>query len=126
MKYSEIKKIVKIGDLIIIAATLIICLVWFTGSHINHSDLTATVYSNGKIVFQAALSSLSQEKTVTADGCVITVTKNGACFSHSNCPDGLCVRRGQLTKSGDAMACVPNKVTLVISSDDSRIDSVAY
>ena len=47
-------------------------------------------------------------------------------FSHSDCPDKLCIAAGWLSHQGDTAICLPAKVILKIERNRQLIDSVSY
>ena len=71
------------------------------------------------------LSAVEDEEIISFKGCKIKVTKDGACFLASDCPDGLCVKRGIMKKSGDVMACVPKGITVEIAGGKA-VDGISY
>lgn len=60
----------------------------------------------------------------------IAVSHGAAAFTHSNCPDKICVRSGFLSSSGQSAVCLPNKVVLRImangSSNDEAMDGTTH
>lgn len=47
------------------------------------------------------------------------------CFTQSDCPDGLCVKSGWLSRPGETAVCLPERITIrVIGEGD--MDEVAY
>ena len=57
--------------------------------------------------------------------CWAYIIKDGAVrFSHSDCPDQLCVHSGALKTEGAAAACVPAGVTLRVIGE-GEVDAVA-
>lgn len=126
LKFSKIKQTVKKGDIIILLLIVALCFCWFVSDYSNNENLTVTVHSDGKVIYSQSLSSLTEEETVNISGCEIRVSSEGALFHSSDCPDGLCVKRGLLRKNGDVMACVPNMVTVEISSNKNAFDGVSY
>ncbi len=40
--------------------------------------------------------------------------KSGAWIESSPCPDKICLHQGKITKTGDSIACVPEKVLLLL------------
>lgn len=61
---------------------------------------------------------LEDHTTIEVEGrlgkSVIEISRKGARFIDSSCPNHLCVRRGWVSKSGDMVACVPNGVVVRI------------
>lgn len=126
LKYTEFKNVVKKGDVIAILIIVVICLFWFVSDYSKNENLSVTVHSDGKIIYSESLSTLKEEEIISISGCEIHISADGAYFHSSDCPDGLCIKRGLLRKNGDVMACVPNMVTVEISSDKSAVDGVSY
>ena len=53
---------------------------------------------------------------------VIEVTKDGARFIESDCPNKMCISAGWVENCGDTVACVPNKYALVIECREEQYD----
>jgi len=116
----------KKGDLIILLVVLLTAVgMWgaffFFGQHGGQAVLTTPT--------ETLTLPLSQDtvRTVTGrDGITVTVeVKGGAVrFSHSDCPDKLCVHSGALKQTGAAAACVPAGVTLRVVGE-GEVDAVA-
>lgn len=46
--------------------------------------------------------------------------------SHSTCPNQLCVHSGSISRSGQAIVCLPNQVLIrIASSEEQEVDIVA-
>jgi hypothetical protein len=56
----------------------------------------------------------------------LQVTEQGIAFIQSDCRDQICVRTGPLNRPGQAAACLPNRVSLLVVSrnDSNDIDAV--
>ena len=127
MKKSELKTILKKGDILIIMAVVILSLLWFMGDFFRNSeDKTVNICLDGEICHSIRLSYVEDKEVFKAGSCVVEVSPEGASFISSDCPDGLCVKRGLMTRVGDAMACVPEGVTVEIVGTADRIDGIAY
>ncbi|HNR50117.1 MAG TPA: NusG domain II-containing protein [Deltaproteobacteria bacterium] len=44
----------------------------------------------------------------------------------SPCPNKLCMHAGAVSKSGESIVCIPNRVSVVIRSSPSGPDAVSY
>ncbi len=119
-------KLLKKGDILIIFSILTVSLIWFFITFISFGEKQQVrVYLDGEIYKIVELSAVESEEIIDMDGCSVKVTKDGACFLSSDCPDGLCVKRGMMTRSGDVMACVPKGITVEITGGRA-VDGISY
>ena len=44
----------------------------------------------------------------------------------STCKDKLCIREGAISKVGDTIICLPNRISISIEGENSNIDTVSY
>lgn len=119
-------KLLKKGDIIIILSVIALSLIWFLMTFLSFGEKQqARIYLDGEIFKAVELSAVEGEEIVKLEGCEIKVTKDGACFLYSDCPDGLCIKRGMMTRSGDVMACVPKGITVEITGGKA-VDGISY
>lgn len=117
----------KKGDALIIVLCVLICVVLFAFSFMPGENLTAEIYSDGEIVKTQKLSEIEEEYSFSVSGCELKLSKDAVSFVSSDCPDKLCIKHGVLSKKGDTMACVPNKVVVSIrNGKNNDFDAVAY
>lgn len=107
-------KIFKIGDLIVLAVFIIaaVLAIYFmtkpTGSE-------AYIYKDG-VLLEAV--SLSEEKTVAIDEHISVRISGGAAYVlKSDCKGQDCVKAGKISKAGEMIVCLPNKVVVKIVGD---------
>lgn len=114
-------------DIILIAVLLLIAGVFMLFGSFRAEGQTATVTCGGETVTVIDLAT-AQNETFTVNGTVIEVKDGSIAFVDSDCADRTCVRTGSLKNSGDASACVPNKVAISISGEktDGDVDIIAY
>lgn len=113
-------------DIILIAVLLIIAGGIALFGSLNSEGQTALITCDSETVTVIDLKTASDQK-FTVNGTVIEVSDKEIYFSDSNCDDKTCVRTGKLKNSGDAAACVPNKVAVKISGDkENNVDIVVY
>lgn len=125
----KMKRFFKKGDLIIIAAVLIICmLLYLPGLFEKSENLTAVVYENGEITHRINLHEVTESYEIEINGGVLLVEKASISYAYADCPDKTCVRTGKLGKAGDTAACVPNKtvVAVIKEKNNSKIDTITY
>ncbi len=125
---KQIKKGITKGDIILIVSVVLISAVLFALSFFSSSeDLTAEIYVGGEKAHSIVLSEVTESYTVRENYCELLIEKDGVTFVYSDCGDKLCVKKGKLTKQGDTMACVPEKVVVILrGSDNKNIDAVVY
>ncbi len=60
-------------------------------------------------------------------GTNILVIKGGyAYLSEANCPDHLCVQQGKISKTGQVITCLPNKLTVTVyGAQENDVDLVS-
>lgn len=107
-------KIFKIGDLIVLAVFIIAAAlaIYFmtkpTGSEVY-------IYKDGKLLEAV---SLSVEKTVKVDEHITVKISGGAAYVlKSDCKGQDCVKAGKISKVGEMIVCLPNKVVMKIVGD---------
>ena len=69
----------------------------------------------------------ARELTFSSNGVTLTVViGNGEVFvKESDCPDGVCVAGGRISKSGETILCAPAKILLTGKGGDGNVDFVA-
>lgn len=57
----------------------------------------------------------------------VLVIKDGGCFmEQADCPDGICVRRGRISRRGESIICLPHHLVIEISGgDEQEVDTIA-
>lgn len=124
---NEIRRNITKGDIILIVSILVLSIIWFVFSFTAEENLRAEIYVDGEKAHSIALSEVEESYSIRENYCELLIEKDGVSFSFSNCADQLCVRRGKLKRHGDTMACVPEKIVVIIKSDkQNKIDGVAY
>lgn len=84
-----------------------------------------TVKVEGEIT---GVYSLAKDQEISINnGSNILIIKNGrADMIEADCPDKLCVNQKAISKNGESIICLPNKVVVTIDSDEnSEFDAVA-
>lgn len=102
----------KKGDIVIICTVAaafvlsVVLLVAFCGQ-----GSRVIIKQNNEIVYS---NSISINKTVNIKTNTITVKDGEVYMSDSTCKNQICVNSGKISKKGESIICLPNKVTVEI------------
>lgn len=120
MKKLGIKKL----DIIIIIALLLVGAIMFFALNF--------LSSNGNMVIiqvdDTVVESLPLDRNIeySLDNTNKIVIKDGQAFmQYANCPDKICVHHKPISNNNESIVCLPNKVVVTVSSNDTEIDGVA-
>ncbi len=103
----------KKGDIVIIvsvAAAFIASVVLLIG--LSGQGSTVTVKQNNEIVYS---EKLSYDVTVTLDTNTVVIKDGIVYMSNATCKNQVCVNSGKISKKGESIVCLPNKVIVEIS-----------
>lgn len=102
------KDFILVGAIVIVALVLLICV-----SLTQKEGSCAVVKIDGNKV---ATYPLNVDATYSLNGGTnVLVIKDGyAYLSDANCPDHLCVKQGKISKTGQVITCLPNKLTVTV------------
>lgn len=117
-----IKDIVVILGLISIGIViiLIVLLVNSNGERVN-------VIVDGSIVKTFDLNEDTEYVIESESGTNTICIMNGKVFmKDASCPDKLCINMGKISRSGQAIICLPNKVSVEIEGSLEDADTIAY
>lgn len=123
------------GDKILISAIVILSLlaygiIYLSGS--GEKNKYISVQFNGEEYKRLTFTSKNDSyeyKLDTDEGLnIIEVEGDKVHMIDANCPDKLCIKQGYISKVGEVLVCVPNKVVVEIKSDDSKkeLDGINY
>ena len=113
----------KYGDLIIIAVVLLAAILMIIPKKSNGEQVILTCDGEEIAVFD-----LIKNTEYTFHGSYENklIIENGYAFiSESDCPDKVCVRSKKISKSGETICCLPNKMMLTVVSIKSKTDVIS-
>ncbi len=118
------------GDAVVYAVLILLCAALFLLPLLQNGSepLTAQIVLDGEVTETVDLSALQAEETRLVRGCTIVLSPTGVRVAAADCPDRLCVRTGAISRPGEAIACVPNRVVVSLRRADGKepYDGVAY
>ena len=114
----------KKADIILIASLLALAAVLFLVIRLTQKPGAWAVVSVNGVEIQRI--SLSKDGVYSLNGGTNTLEiKDGrAHMIHADCPDKLCTYQGFIDSDGQAIICLPNKLTVVVSGPESETDFV--
>lgn len=112
-------------DWILITVILAIAGIFFV-LHITSGRIIqgkAEVYVAGKIYGTYDLS--KEQKIVIQDSNVLMIKDGRAQMESADCPDQICVRQKAISKEGESIICLPNKVVVsIVGGEEKELDAV--
>jgi len=118
---------VKPGDWIVFFAGGVLVL-WLAASiwHVSPAD-KVIIRSGGKILRELPLSrDLELEVPGPLGYSTITIRNHQARITSDPSPRQYCVRQGWLKQAGEVAICLPNQISLELTGNNKRYDSLSY
>ena len=111
------------NDIVFILALVIICAsVGLSFFFFRETGDSVTVTVDGTTYGTYALSNDVTVEIKNADGVVtnILIIKDGkAHVEYASCPDGICVAHKPISREGESIVCLPNRVVITVVSSES-------
>lgn len=88
------------------------------------SDLMVEVYQNGRLIRQIPLH---EDASFTVSGAyenTVQIKDGTVHVSEASCPGNDCVHSGRISRSGQSIICLPNKLEIRISGEP-EVDIIA-
>lgn len=115
---SNILRVITPGDKVLILIIIVLGIISLIAlSHLRQPGDFVTIEVNGQVVHRLDLN-ISREVTVKGPigETIIKISQNSAQVVHSDCPEKICVKTGEIHLAGEMIVCVPNKVVIKINS----------
>lgn len=124
----------KKGDILIFIFLLIAVIGWFLQDSIwtDVDKKIAIIEINGEIYNTIFFDNLKDKQEFAIDlpdnnYIYITSEKDGIYVNDASCPDKVCEKTGKISKAGQNIVCLPNKVVIYIQgANEKNIDDVSY
>lgn len=111
-------------DIILITAIIIFALFfYFIYSNMFTSSGNVEIMYNGKTVETHQLTENTVFSVNYAPNVKIEIKDGKVKVISSDCPDKVCVNTGTISKAGQTIVCLPNKLTVRIIPDGSGPDT---
>lgn len=117
-------------DMLFLLVTAVVCMALLGYYYLGHGDkgAIAVVTVDGEVYGEYQLDE-DQVVEIKKDGKVtntLTIADHKADMTDADCPDLLCVHQKAISKDGETIVCLPNKVVITVKSNEkSDMDAVA-
>ena len=113
-------------DILVIIGVLILALISYFAIELTKEDGGAVIVRiNGNEVATYSLM-IDAQYELNGGTNILCVKDKEAYLIDADCPDHLCVKQGKISKNGETITCLPNKLTItVIGGQDSSVELVS-
>ena len=118
-------KKIKKNDILLVGILLLISAVGFLLWHsFGKEGKMAVVRVNGVV---AARYSLEAEGKYPLNGGsnVLVIRDGGAYMESADCPDRICVLQGRISRTGEVITCLPNRLTVTVEGSSEEVDMLS-
>ena len=114
----------------VLTAALLLAAVFYIKTHLlpNKDPAVVTVTIDGELYGAFALSEDREEDIDTQYGHNhLSIRDGSAQVTEADCPDGLCMHQGRISRNGEMNVCLPHRLIVeVISEDAGGNDGVSH
>lgn len=119
---DNVKLKITVWDIVLCCVILILCaLLWVVTSFSKNNSSVITVEVNGQVF---GTYTLNEDRLIDINGHNRLKIEDGRAFMEwADCPDKLCVKQMAVSEKGGSVICLPNRVSVTLSSGE--LDAVA-
>lgn len=117
--------LILIGVLLVVALTAYFCISFFQGANTKNGVAVVTIDDAEYGRFPLVVD--TEERIELPDGSynLLVIQDGKADVTEASCPDGICVNHRAISKQGQSIVCLPNKVVVEIENgEESDLDAV--
>lgn len=109
-------------DILLIGGLLAASLIWLYISRMSaHDGSVAVAAVNGQEIGRYPLG--TEGEFILNGGTNILIIEDGQAYiSEADCPDRLCVNQGKISKTGQTITCLPNRLTVTVEGQKGEVD----
>lgn len=118
------RKLIRVKDLIIIVSIIAAVFVFY--ALLPEGGGTAVVSHDGGVIAEIPLDGSGEYVFPQVPDMVFSAGDGAVSVTASGCGDRTCMRTGKISKQGEVIICVPNKIIVEIkgSPKESDVDAV--
>ena len=112
-------------DIILIASILVVAIAFFLIVELTKEEGAGVVVKVDGV--EVDEYSLSKSGTYPLNGGtnILVIEDGRAYLSDANCPDKLCVHQGKISRTGEVITCLPNKLTVTVFGAEESVDLIS-
>ena len=117
--------LILIGVLLVVALVAYFCISFFQGANTKNGVAVVTIDDAEYGRFPLVVD--TEERIELPDGSynLLVIQDGKADVTEASCPDGICVNHRAISKQGQSIVCLPNKVVVEIENgEESDLDAV--
>lgn len=107
---------IKKKEIVIILSVAIVCIVALLLFLPKRSGHTVIISQDDNLLYRLPLNT---DKTIELDNCTVKIENGFAFMESSNCGNQICVNTGKISKTGEQVICLPNKVIIEVAEDEN-------
>lgn len=109
-----------VADIILIFALLALALSVFFFFELSKQDgAYVRISIDSELYKEISLS--SDGEYALGEGNTLVISDGEAYMKHADCPDKLCINQGKISRTGERIVCLPNKVLVEVIGADEEI-----
>lgn len=128
MQNNKERKRVTAWDFVLMAALVCAAVaVIFVNHRSSGEPLEVVVKKDSEIIYTQSLSEITRETEVCVDdeyNIILKVMQDGVRVTSSHCGDKVCVNTGKITRSGQAIVCLPAHVSVELKGGEPEADVI--
>ncbi len=111
------------GALLLLAAVIVVSVVlYFVFRPLGTGD-SVVVRVDGRVVGEYSLSRDS-EYDLNGGTNRIEIKNGKARMINADCPDSICIKQGWVSRRGECITCLPNRVVVEVVKENDTVDLV--
>lgn len=107
---------IKKKEIIIILSVALVCIIALLLFLPKKSGQTVIITQDNSVLYRLPLGT---DKTVQLDNCTVKIENGFAFMESSNCGNQICVNTGKISKTGEQVICLPNKVIIEVAENEN-------
>lgn len=118
------RKLLRLRDVFIIVSVIAAAFVFY--ALLPEGGGKAAVFRDGVVIAEIPLDVSGEYVFPQVPDMVFTAENGAVSVTESSCGDKTCMRTGKISKRGEVIICVPNKIIVEIkgSSEERDVDAV--